>query len=310
MGKAYRQTTTHTPESETSSDLGHENTAFPAEPLIHEDVHQSRLKLDYLINKINYINFQNGTIQVVMSHRRFERTLTAKARPLPCCDAHLKCEWLEPEKMAPLVDNYRFTAFFVDDGASAIRVEARVLQMDADGFEVELPELCWEITNRREARINCDSVPVQVIQHSMLFRGALLEFSTGSFLVELDINPPQTFQCIDHQQPLNLSVYDGGDLIYSGDFRILKHDNGRGRRRFVLEPQVQAIHRYIPKTYRSKRLKLKPTPNRFSTSPHPANGEFKSSGSFRFRTIGGGRGRQLAPASRHDAAGCRADFCR
>ena len=261
MGKAYRQTTTHTPESETSSDLGHENTAFPAEPLIHEDVHQSRLKLDYLINKINYINFQNGTIQVVMSHRRFERTLTAKARPLPCCDAHLKCEWLEPEKMAPLVDNYRFTAFFVDDGASAIRVEARVLQMDADGFEVELPELCWEITNRREARINCDSVPVQVIQHSMLFRGALLEFSTGSFLVELDINPPQTFQCIDHQQPLNLSVYDGGDLIYSGDFRILKHDNGRGRRRFVLEPQVQAIHRYIPKTYRSKRLKLKPTPN-------------------------------------------------
>jgi hypothetical protein len=95
----------------------------------------------------------------------------------------------------------------------------------------------------------------------MLFRGTLLEFSTGSFLVELDINPPQTFQCIDPHQPLNLIVYDGSDLIFSGDFKILKHDNGRRQRRFVLEPLAQPIHRYNPKTYRSKRLKLKPTPN-------------------------------------------------
>ena len=261
MGKASYQGTTFAPETEATSDRGHENSAPRVEPINSECAHQSRLKMDYLINKINYINFQNGTLQVVMTHRRFERTLTAKARPLPCCDAHLTCEWLEPEKIAPLVENYRFTSFFVDDGATAIRVEARVVKMDADGLEVELPELCWEITNRREARINCDNVPVQVIQHSMLFRGTLLEFSTGSFLVELDINPPQTFQCLDHEQPLNLIVYDGGDLIYSGDFRILKHDNGRGRRRFVLEPQVQPIHRYIPKTYRSKRMKLKPTPN-------------------------------------------------
>jgi hypothetical protein len=261
MEKAYRHDTPSALETEVPKDQNQINTEPALEPANIEEVHHSRLKMDYLINKINYINFQNGTLQVVLAHRRFERTLTAKARPLPCCDAHLKCEWLEPEKMAPLVGNYRFTSFFVDDGATAIRVEARAVKMDADGLEVALPEQCWEISNRREARINCDSVPVQVIQHSMLFRGNLLEFSTGSFLVELDINPPQTFQCLDQEQPLNLIVYDGGDLIYSGDFRILKYDNGRRRRRFVLEPQVQPIHRYIPKTYRSKRLKLKPTPN-------------------------------------------------
>jgi len=262
MEKAYRQSTSlPAPETDAASGHGQDIPLQPSDPTRPEEIHQSRLKMDYLINKINYINFQNGTLQVIMSHRRFERTLTAKARPLPCSDAQLRCEWMEPEKIAPLVENYRFTSFFVDDGATAIRVEARVLKMDADGLEVELPEQCWEISNRREARVVCDQVPVQVIQHSMLFRGTLLEFSTGSFLVELDINPPQTFQCLDQEQPLNLIVYDGGDLIYSGDFRILKHDGGRGRRRFVLEPQVQSIHRYIPRTYRSKRLKLKPTPN-------------------------------------------------
>jgi hypothetical protein len=261
MEKAYRHSATFTPEAEAASGRDSENPIPTVEPLHSEEVHHSRLKMDYLINKINYINFQNGTLQVVMAHRRFERTLTAKARPLPCCDAQLRCEWLEPEKIAPLVENYQFTSFFVDDGATAIRVEARVVKMDAEGLDVELPEYCWEISNRREARVSCDQVPVQVIQHSMLFRGTLLEFSTGSFLVELDINPPQTFQCLDQEHPLNLIVYDGGDLIYSGDFKILKHDSGRQRRRFVLEPQVQSIHRYIPRTYRSKRLKLTPTPN-------------------------------------------------
>ena len=87
MGKTYRQGTTLAPETEAAPDHGHENLEPSVDPLNSEDVHQSRLKMDYLINKINYINFQNGTLQVVMAHRRFERTLTAKARPLPCCDA-------------------------------------------------------------------------------------------------------------------------------------------------------------------------------------------------------------------------------
>jgi hypothetical protein len=106
--------------------------------------------MDYLINKLNYINFQNGTIQVVMSHRRFERTLTAKARPLPCSDKRLECVWLEPEIIERLVDNYEFAAFYVDDGTTALMVEPLVIRMDAVGLEVELPERCWEIKNRRE----------------------------------------------------------------------------------------------------------------------------------------------------------------
>ena len=261
MERAYRRRNIRASETELTDRRTAESPTPAIETSESADGHHSKLKLDYLINKLNFINFQNGTIQVVLTHRRFERTLTAKAKPQPCCDERLECVWLEPEKIAPLVDNYQCTFFYVDDGASALRVEPRVIKMDASGLELALPDQCWEITNRREARIACDNVPVQVIQHSMLFRGVLLEFSTGSFLVELDISPPQTFQCIDTEQSINLIVYDGSELIYSGDFSILKHDSGLRQRRFVLEPQVQSIHRYNPKTYRSKRLKLKPTPN-------------------------------------------------
>jgi hypothetical protein len=210
MERAYRQSETNTRETELTPESSKENLAPVIEPAESAEVHQSKLKMDYLINKLNYINFQNGTVQVVMTHRRFERTLTAKARPLPCSDKHLECVWQEPENIARLIDNYHCTSFYVDDGATALMVEPRTIRMDEAGLEVELPDQCWEIKNRRETRNACDSVPVQVIQHSMLFRGVLIEFSTGSFLVELELRPPQTFQCIDSTQPLNLIVYDGG----------------------------------------------------------------------------------------------------
>ena len=67
-----------------------------------------------------------------MSHKRFERTLTAKARPLPCCGKHLDCVWLEPETVTPLIDNYQFTSFYVDDGATALMVEPQILKLNAD----------------------------------------------------------------------------------------------------------------------------------------------------------------------------------
>ena len=178
-----------------------------------------------------------------MSHRRFERTLTVKAQPLPCSGRRLQCVWREPEKVSRLVDNYRLTSIYLDDGATAIMVEPRVLKMDAAGFVVELPDQCWEIANRQETRIACDNVPIQIIQNSMLFRGVLCEFSTGSFLVELDIKPPQTYQCLDPAKPLNLIVYDRGDLIYSGDFKILKLENSRRPCRFtVTTPESIAVN--------------------------------------------------------------------
>jgi hypothetical protein len=216
---------------------------------------------DYLINKINYINFQNGTIQVVLTHHRFDQTLILSASPMPCHDQHLECHWSEPEKIAPLLENYKFASLFVSDGRHALEVVPKAIRMDTKGLVVELPEKCLEVANRRETRYACDRIPIHVIQNSMLFRGELLEFSTHAFRIALDISPPQTFQFLDHDKPINLIVYKDQDLVFTGDFTILKNDSGRLRREFVLKPEIKAIQRYNARVYRSKRIKLKPAPN-------------------------------------------------
>lgn len=221
----------------------------------------AEVKKSYLINKLNFLNFQNGTIHVSFEHARYNRGVSCKARPLPCSGDLLDCHWAEPEKIRHILDSYRFVSFFVADGPNALLVKPRHHWMDEKGIRFELPDTCLEICNRREGRHACDDIPVQLIQNSMLFQGRLLEFSTTSFLVQLSIEPPQTFQCLDPQLPVNLIIPRGPEMLYGGIFSILKQGNGKTQRKFVLEPQTSGIHRYGSKKYRSKRLKLVPSPN-------------------------------------------------
>jgi hypothetical protein len=234
----------------TPPEAGPPETALPLEA-----------QKSYLINKLNFLNFQNGTIHVNFEHARYDRSVSCKARPLPCSGDILECVWEEPDSVRHILDSYRFVSFFVADGPNALLVKPRMNWMDAKGIRFELPDKCVEVCNRRQGRHACDDIPVQLIQNSMLFQGRLLEFSTTSFLVQLSIAPPQTFQCIDADLPVNLIIPKGSEMIYSGNFTILKQGSGQANRKFVLEPQNKGIHRYGSKKYRSKRLKLVPSPN-------------------------------------------------
>ncbi|MGD9250260.1 MAG: hypothetical protein PVG19_03500 [Desulfobacterales bacterium] len=260
MERAYRDDHELASPSEQADD-NQQTTAASLEKPPAPAAKRPSFNRTYLINKLNYINFQNGTVQVVLRHHRFNQTTICTASPLPCEGRQLECHWSEPEQAALLLENYRFAALYVNDGRHALEVKPQPLRMDARGLVLELPEKCWEVANRREMRFACSRIPVQVIQNSMLFRGELLEFSTRAFRIGLSLTPPQSFQCLDHAKPLNLIVYDGNELAFSGDFTILKSDNGRLQRQFVLKPKIKSIQRYNARVYRSKRIELKPAPN-------------------------------------------------
>ena len=262
MERAYRDTHERVLPTDRTDDTD-QSTTDPSEtkPAPNPSP-QPAYSRSYLINKLNYINFQNGTIQVVLTHRRFsDQTTICAASPQPCDGKRLSCLWSNPGQVAPLLDNYRFATIFINDGRHALEVVPQIRRMDSEGLELELPDECREVSNRREERFACAHIPIQVIQNSMLFRGELIEFSTSAFRVALTIAPPQTFQCLDYEKPLNLIVYDDNDLVYTGDFKILKSDNGRRVREFILKPQIKAIQRYNAKVYRSRRIELKPAPN-------------------------------------------------
>lgn len=252
--------------SETSPTLAPVPSSDPPAPR-----KAGRVSRSYLVNKLNYVNFMNGTIDVIFCHRRYDRRVVCKALPFPCAGERLECRFQKPGAVETLIDNYEIERFYVGDGVKALQVEPAAYRIQEEGIEFDLPERCLEIRNRREIRYPCRDIPVQVIQNSMLFKGRLLEFSTGSFQVELAARPPQTFECIDPDLPVDLIVIIADEMVYSGTFSVVRQGDGADVRDFVLEPKGDSLRRFHPRTFRSNRLQLVPSPNLLFTHPLTGN---------------------------------------
>ncbi len=220
-----------------------------------------------LINKLNAINFQDGTVLVNFSHLKYDKTITLKARPQPCMGDLVDCLWMSGESIIQSLQAYRFENILITSGQKLLQVEPEVIRIDAEGISVLLPESCREISSRKARRYPCEGITVQLIQNSTVFSGALMDFNGFSFRVKLTAAPPQTFDWINPEYPVNVIVSDATAPIYSGECNIIRHTHGQNTRNYILEPLTQAIQRFKQKEFRSERYVLTPTPNIVSRHP-------------------------------------------
>ena len=213
-----------------------------------------------LINRLNYLNFQDGSLLVNFKHTKFARTMSLEARPLPCQDDLLECIWVDPSDVAQKIKSSTFENIFVIDGYKLVVVAPALLELTERGISFRLPETAREVCYRKVRRHLCDGVNAQLMQNSALFDGVLLDFNAVSFRVEVAAKPPQTFQWLDADLPVNVVFSNESGAHYSGECRIIKQNSGQKVRTFVLEPTQLQKPRFKPKTYRSTRQELVPSP--------------------------------------------------
>ena len=75
---------------------GHEKIAISIiTPQLAEEKEELRKPVNKsrLINKLNFLNFQDGSILVNFKHRKYEKTVSLLAKPQPCLDDSLDCQW-------------------------------------------------------------------------------------------------------------------------------------------------------------------------------------------------------------------------
>jgi len=220
-----------------------------------------------LINKLNYINFQDGAVLINFNHLKYDKTITLQATPQPCMGDLVDCLWLEGEYIPRIIQNYRFKNILITNGQKLLKVEPEVIRIDAEGISVLLPDACSEISSRRTRRYPCEGISVQLIQNSTVFSGALMDFNGFSFRAKLTATPPQTFDWINPEYPVNVMVSDSAATIYSGECKIIRHTRGQNTRNYILEPLKQEIQRFKQKEFRSERYVLTPNPNMVSRHP-------------------------------------------
>jgi hypothetical protein len=220
-----------------------------------------RIGKNHLINKLNYINFQDGTILINFSHRKYNKTITLKAKPQPCMGDLVDCLWLNSDKNAHIIQTYEFKNILIANGQRLLEVEPEVVRIDDQGISVLLPDSCQEISSRKTQRYPCRGISVQFIQNSTVFSGSLLDFNGLSFRIKLTAAPPQTFDWVNPAHPVNIIVSNDAQTIYSGECRIIRNTRGQATRNYILEPLKLEIQRFKQKEFRSERYVLTPTPN-------------------------------------------------
>lgn len=220
-----------------------------------------------IINKLNFINFQDGTILINLRHCQYNKEISLKAVPQPCISDLVECRWVDGDKIGKTIKSYAFFNLLIPNGQKLVKVEPELLKIDDKGICVLLPDSGTEITSRKVRRYACRGISVQLIQNSSVFSGALMDFNGYSFNVKLTAVPPQTFEWVNPGHSVNIILSDGAATIYSGECKIIRYFQGPESRNYILKPLKQEIQRFKQKEYRSERYKLNPSPN--ITFMHP-----------------------------------------
>ena len=214
-----------------------------------------------LVNKLNFINFQDGTILINLQHRNYHTRLTLLARPHPCLNDTLDCFWEKSQEGLQVLDSYQFQNILIPDGQNLIQVEPDLIRIDKETISLCLPDNGFEVSSRKVTRYGCKDIKAQIIQNSTLFWGTLIDFNACSLKIELKTAPPQTFEWINPDLPVNLILSDEKETYYSGECHIIRQGSGRKIRAYILRPRANEIQRFKQKEFRNHRYHLKPSPD-------------------------------------------------
>lgn len=226
----------------------------------------------HLINKLNYVNFMEGSVDLVFRHTKTGALVRLPVRPEPCQGENLICRWSAEQTPLATISDCRLQDLLIGDANRLIRVGAQ-LQDIAEGLvRLKLPEAGLEIDSRRARRYLCQGVRVQMVQNSMLFAGSLTDFNACSFSVRIELAPPQTFRWIDPDAEATLFFLKDDQVIYSGGCRILRHVCRNHSGQFVFAPRHNCLHRYAAVEHRSERIALSPSPD--ICFCHPLSGQW------------------------------------
>ncbi len=232
------------------------------------------VRRERLINKLNYLNFQNKTVLLEFEHVRYGHTLRVEARPQPCQENRLRCTWVDPHAARALSRYYLFSSLFVPDEQKLLQGIGQVRSIDGEGIVIELPEVCTEVYSRRVVRSPCSGIQVQLFKSGSRFEGTLVDFSALSFRARVHASPPQTFGWLTAGTPVMVVISNDREILFSGDCRIVSQTGGRSCREYVFEPTQDHIQRFERQQHRSLRQQLLPAPT--IVFEHPLTGRLVS----------------------------------
>ncbi len=254
--------------------MGLEKTS--EQPNSHDNIHlfpkvkprKQRVPLSQLINKLNRLNFKEEPVLFNLKHKKHGHTISMYAHPQPCMDEELECVWAEAEEgNDQRLRAFDLTNFVMADGQRSLQVVPSLISVDERQITVRLPEESFEAHTRAIKRHQCPDIKASMVVNSAVYQGHMVDFNAFYFRVVLHAEPPQTFDWVNGNIPVNLTMADNSRIVYVGDCNVVRHTDDRTSREFVLKPSRNQFPRFRAREYRSDRQELMPNLNVAFTHP-------------------------------------------
>ena len=221
---------------------------------------ESSISRKHLINILNYINFQDGTILLTFKHSKYDKVISFDVRPMRIIENSLDCEWLETAPPVLNLASYQFQYLLISDGLKLILARPEMRSASEDEISFILPETCYEVGFRKIRRHACEMVSAELTQNGVMLAGTLKDFNVIAFRVDVSAQSRQSLQWVNSKFPLNVMLRNQDDILYSGYCRIIRQSfSAKGN--LVLEPLNNQGQRFMPREYRTMRQKISPSPS-------------------------------------------------
>jgi len=227
------------------------------ELLSAEDTDKS-LDLKKLINKLNYINFIDGCVSLLLSHCHNDTQIMVKAFPQPCVKDELISR-LDPADAGALrnLQDYELSYLMIDDGLTAILAQVQILDLEGDVLRTSLPEISKVITLRKMKRFPCRDINCRIIQGDFHASGQLIDFSAGGLGVALAGN--RAIKGLDETKPALLNVYQKGHQIYSSLCQCIRNGMDSPDHKVIFAPLQNQIALFPKREIRTSRQQVGPS---------------------------------------------------
>jgi hypothetical protein len=229
-----------------------------------------RYSRKYLINKINYFNFQRLPLITRLAHSASGAEFTRPAYPDPCRHHHLFCAWPKTfEDLPDDLDAYYIKQILIPDGSRLFAFTPHQGQLDPKGLRFCLPDSCEDGNLRRLKRHPVRGIKAAIDNGIRRWTGRLINFNAESFLIRGSglIGGAGTEAQPGGGDTVTLRLLDGRHSCYDGPCRIVPRTNGTPDNCVVLAPLNEPVRCLAPKRYRCERYQPDLRPDVTLTHP-------------------------------------------
>lgn len=228
---------------------------------LNKNIKPDSIDLKQLINRLNYINFQSGSLTSIFQHKKFKRYISLKTKPKACIDSELSCFWPDREDLQKEIQDYTLSKIYIDDGISTVVINPENVALEEKGFSFNLPEINILKPARQARRYAVERIQVQLIQNGILYRGNLINFTPDSFKVDIDSKIKHVNNTFYPEALITITLINDGKIVFSGECTIIRLKQEKNSISCILKPNNNQIRRFRTREFRSLRQKLIPSPN-------------------------------------------------